>query len=464
MTIAVLLALAAAALYAARSWRKGLLLALVLVVIEGAIRKWVAPGAASYVYFGKDLVLLGVYSGYLRDGGRRRFDVTVPAPLVLAAGATLAIALIQMFNPRLPSLLVGVLGFKAYALYVPLLWVVPAAFRTEAALGVALRRYLWLAVPVGMLAFAQFFSPADSALNTYARSGEGPGSIITFGAVERVRVTGTFSFITGYSSYVQVISLLALSALSVRRWRIRGSLGLYVALVVTVVGMLMTGSRAPVFQLLLSLPIYWLFGVAKEGGVPAIGRFLLGVGLVVSLVSAVGADAVDAFRARAAGSSDVAARVIDPFVNPVRIAPDVGLLGYGTGSTHQMAEVVTPRSLFPYSWLGRHHYEDEPSRIMVELGALGFVAFFAVRILLIAFALRAVFVLRKPLPRALALSALLLFLSQLTGGVVFNVTGGLYYWFFAGLLMLCFRLDRDAREAARREAVPVPVAVQVPAR
>jgi hypothetical protein len=454
VTLAVLAALAAAALYAARSWRKGLLLALVLVVIEGAIRKWIAPGAASYVYFGKDLVLLGVYFGYLRDGGRRRFDVVVPPPLVVALGATLAIALLQMFNPRLPSLLVGVLGFKAYALYVPLLRVVPAAFRDEGALAAALRRYLWLAVPVGLLAFAQFFSPPESFLNTYARAGDAPGSIITFGAVERVRVTGTFSFITGYASYVQVISLLALSALSVRRWRIRGSLVLYVALVVTVVGMLMTGSRAPVFQLLLSLPIYWLFGVAKEGGVPAIGRFLLGLGLVVSLVSAVGADAVDAFRARAAGSSDVAGRVVEPFVNPVRIAPDVGLLGYGTGSTHQMAEVVTGRSLFPYSWLGRHHYEDEPSRIMVELGVLGFVAFFAARILLVAFALRAVFVLSRPLPRALALSALLLFLSQLTGGVVFNVTGGLYYWFFGGLLMLCYRLDREARPARRREVVP----------
>lgn len=464
MTIVTLLALAAAVIYAFRSWRRGLLIALVLVVVEGAIRKWVAPGAASYVYFGKDLVLLGVYLGYVRDGTRRRLDIPVPAPLVLAMGATLAIALVQIFNPRLPSLLVGVLGFKAYALYVPLLRVVPAAFRDETALAWALRRYLWIAVPVGLLAFAQFVSPPDSALNTYARSGEGPGSIITFGEVERVRVTGTFSFITGYASYVQVISLLAFSALSVRRWRIRGSLGLYLALAVTVLGMLMTGSRAPVFQLLLSLPIYWLFGIAKEGGVPAIGRFLLGIGLVASLISAVGADAVGAFRSRAAGSSDIAGRVVEPFVNPIRIAPDVGLLGYGTGATHQMAEVVTPRAPFPYSWLGFHHYEDEPSRIMVELGVLGFFVFFAARALLVALALRAVFVLKRPLPRSLALSALLLFLSQLTGGVVFNVTGGLYYWFFGGLLMLCYRLDRDARVESWRGTEAAPTVVPVLAR
>jgi len=464
VTIAVLFALAIAVFYSARSWRKGLLLALVLVVVEGAIRKWLAPGAASFVYFGKDLVLLGVYLGYLRESSSRRVDVNLPAPLVLALGATLAIALVQVFNPKLPSLLVGILGFKAYAFYVPLIWIVPAAFRDEAALGWALRRYLWLAIPIGFLAFAQFISPPDSVLNTYARPDVGPESVITFGDVRRVRVTGTFSFITGYSSYLQVMSLLALSALAVRRWRIRGSVDLYVALVLTVLGMLMTGSRAPVFQLLLSLPVYWLFGAAREGGVPAIGRFLLGLGLVASLVSAVGADAVEAFRARAAGSSDVRERVLLPFINPVRIAADVGVLGYGTGSTHQMAEAVTARTLVPYSWLGIHRYEDEPSRITVELGVLGFLFFFAARALLVALSLRAVFVLKRPLPRAIALSALLLFLAQLTGGVVFNVTGGLYYWFFAGLLMLSIRLDRAANVVARQQRVVPSAAGPVLAR
>ena len=101
------------------------------------------------------------------------------------------------------------------------------------------------------------------------------------------------------------------------------------------------------------------------GGLPALGRFLLGAGLVLSLVNVVGSDAVEAFRARAAGSSDVRERILLPFVNPFRIAPEIGLVGYGTGATHQMAEAVT-ESLVPYSWLDHHQYEDEPSRVMVE--------------------------------------------------------------------------------------------------
>lgn len=446
--ILVLLAVAAAALWAARSWRRGLEAALVLVVVEGAIRKWIVPGASSYVYFAKDILLLGVYWGFLRESVRRRPNIRLPQGLIAALALSAAIGAAQIFNPRLPNFLVGALGFKAYFLYVPLLWVVPAAFRTEEEVLRFLKRYLLLALPIGLLAFMQFVSPADSRWNMYARGqGDGPISAITFGAVDRVRVTGTFSFITGYGSYLQVVSLLALTLLTVSGWRLRGSLQTYAALALTVMGMLMTGSRGPVFIFALMLPIYWVFGVAREGGVPAVGRFLLGLGLIASVVNVVGADAVSAFRARAAGSDDVASRIIQPFVNPIRIAPDAGFVGYGIGASHQMAEIVAP-SLNPYSWLEGLHYEDEPSRVMVELGLVGYLAWFAARLALVVFAARAVFRLRRPLPRALALSCLLLFLAQLTGGVVFNVTGGLFYWFFGGLLFMSVRLDREAALAA----------------
>ena len=439
----VLLVLVAAG-WAARNWRRGLEAALLLLVFEGALRKWVVPSASSYVYFAKDLLLLGVYSGFLRERKSRAVSVAIPEVLTLTLGAAATIAMLDIFNPHLPNLLVGILGFKAYFFYVPLLWVVPVAYRDEQAVATFIKRYLVVAIPVALLAVAQFFSPGGSWINTYART-EGPSATaITFGAVENVRVTGTFSFITGYGSYLQVISFLALTLLAVRRWRFRGSLIGYSGLALAVLGMLMTGSRGPVFTLIIFLPIYWLLGVAREGGVPALGRFLLGIGLVASIVNVVGADAVEAFRARAAGSSDVQSRIIQPFLNPIRIAPEVGIAGYGTGATHQMAEVVAP-GLYPYSWLEGFQFEDEPSRVMVELGFLGFLAFFAARTGLVFLALRAVFRLKRPLPRALALSCLLLFLAQLTGGVVFNVTEDVYYWYFGGLLFLAERLERDAR-------------------
>lgn len=443
----------AAAFWASRSWRRGLEAALVLLVLEGAVRKWLIPGAASYVYFAKDLLLLGVYWGFLQERGGGR--VRLPPPLVVGLALSIFVGALQIFNPRLPTPLVGILGFKAYFLYVPLLFVVPHAYRSEQELLAFCRRYLRLAIPIGLLAILQFVSPPDSRWNTYAkRSNEiVETSAITFGAVERVRVTGTFSFITGYSSYLQVISLIALTVLSVRSWRLRRNLLGYMALAFTVAGMLMTGSRGPVFLLLLIFAVFGMIGVARQGGLRATGRFLLGLGLVASVVNVVGADAVAAFRARAAGTEDVVSRIVGPFVNPIRIGAEIGVLGYGIGASHQMAEVVATW-VFPYSWLEGYHYEDEPSRIMVELGVLGFAGLFLARAALAFAAFRALMRLRRPLPRAIALSALLLFLSQFTGGVVFNVTGGVYYWFFGGLLLLAERLDRQPVAATAATAAP----------
>ncbi len=461
MKILVVAIVMIAAGMASRSWRRGLEAVLILVVLEGAIRKWIAPAAASYVYFAKDVVLLAVYWGFSRDRratgvpGVRSHGLLVA--ILLAAG----VAVLQVFNPKSPSVLVGILGVKAYLFYIPLVWLVPALFRDEIETARWIRRHILLAIPVGLLAIGQFLSPADSRLNTYARSGTGAvtedsPTAITFGSVSRVRVTGTFSFITGFSSYLQVVSFLALSALMVRRWRFRGSLIIYLAFILMLLGMLMSGSRGPVFLMIVILPIYWVLGVAREGGVPALGRFLLGLGLVLSVVNVVGADAVSAFRSRAGGSDDVLSRIVQPFLNPFRILPEVGLVGYGTGTTHQMAEVVAP-SLLPYSWLEGLHFEDEPSRVMVELGPMGFFPLFFARASLVVLALGAIFRLQRPLPRALALSCLLHFLAQLTGGVVFNVTGGVYYWFFAGLLFLAIRLDREALALERSEA-PAAVA------
>src|SRR5947209_504956 len=182
-----------AVFWAMARWQQALQVALVLVVVEGAIRKWLVPGAQDLVYFAKDAVLLGVYAGFLRSRERQRYKPPPLPALRIALIAGAGFGLIEMFNPELPNLLVGILGFKAYFFYVPLLYVMPAAFSSDVELARFLRRYCLLSIPVGLLALAQFFSPASSPLNTYARGGEGDASYVsTFGSSTFVRVTATF--------------------------------------------------------------------------------------------------------------------------------------------------------------------------------------------------------------------------------------------------------------------------------
>jgi hypothetical protein len=453
----------AVALWAMSRWRLAIQAVMVWLVLEGAVRKWIFPGSQDLIYFAKDVILIAAYAGFLRHKAALRYRA--PSAPLLTGGILLAVGwgAFEIFNPNLPNLLVGVLGFKAYFLYVPLMYILPAVFRTDEELVGFLRRYCLLAIPQGLLATLQFMSPASSALNAYARSSD-VGYVATFGSSTYVRVTGTFSFITGLSSYLVATTVLILLVLAVYNWRFRGNLLLYLSLALAAVGMLMSGSRGPVVTVAMLFPLYWWLTVGRErGGSRTLGRLLIGLSLVGGLVVWLGGEAWTAFVGRASAASDFASRITSPLLSPYYLLSDAGLFGFGIGASHQMAAAVTT-DLIPYSWLRGLHVEAETGKVMLELGSLGFLLVYFVRLALVFYAFRQVLRLRTRLHRAVATAGLLFCLAVLPGGSIFDVTSGLYSWFFAGLVMVAVRLDQKAVAAARvAAAVPPPRLAQVPA-
>jgi hypothetical protein len=53
------------AFLAIRYWQRALFAVFVLMVFEGALRKWAFPWAQAQVYLVKDAILLAVYLGFL---------------------------------------------------------------------------------------------------------------------------------------------------------------------------------------------------------------------------------------------------------------------------------------------------------------------------------------------------------------------------------------------------------------
>jgi hypothetical protein len=449
--------------WSVKRWRLAVQVGMVLLVFEGAIRKWLLPGSQDLIYFAKDVFFLGSYLGFLQTRGRLR--LRYPQAQVLYGALVLGAitGLLQVFNPRLPNFFVGLLGFKAYFLYVPLLFVIPAVFPDDMSLARFLKRYVLIAFPVGLLSVAQFFSSQESILNTYAQATE-TGAISTFGSSKFVRTTGTFSYISGYTSYLLTMTILILMILTATRWRFKGNLVVYAALGLTMLGMLMSGSRGPIFLLALVFPLYWWLAVVREkqSGQTFV-RLLLGLGLLVAGLSSAGEEAVTAFSQRASGSRDVSSRLAAPFLSPFDMLPYAGPLGYGIGSTHQAASALTGGGPGGNTWLGSVAPESESGRVMLELGPLGFLLIYFARVGLAFFTLRQALRLRTAFHRAVAISALLFFLVEIPGGVVFEVTAGVYYWFLAGLVFLVVRLDREAvlaraaqERRARMAAAPRP--------
>ena len=138
--------------------------------------------------------------------------------------------------------------------------------------------------------------------------------------------------------------------------------------------------------------------------------------------------------------------------------PYAGLFGFGIGATHQAASALTGGIQNPL--LVNVTPEAESGRVMLELGPVGFFFVYLARLAVAVFAFRQALRLRTLFHRAVAISALLFFLVQIPGGVVFDVTAGVYYWFLAGLVFLVVRLDRQAvvaraaSPAAQRPASP----------
>src|SRR5258707_14309102 len=110
--ILIMLAGGASAAWAFRNWRQAVQVTMVLLIVEGALRKWFFPSSQDLVYFAKDVLLLGAYVGFFLDPTRQLFR---PPPLTLVKillAASMLIGLIQIVNPNLPNVLVGIFGFK----------------------------------------------------------------------------------------------------------------------------------------------------------------------------------------------------------------------------------------------------------------------------------------------------------------------------------------------------------------
>jgi hypothetical protein len=409
--------------------------ALLVAVFEGVVRKWVLPDLGQAVYFAKDVLLLGGYVGFFapRMVQRRPLFERHPANPVLAL--LLVLGLCELANPALATVRVGLFGLKAYLLDVPLLYLVPRAFPDAREL-----RKIWVAllacaaIPV-VLGIFQFSAPADSELNRYAWEDEvGTESIATFGEANKVRITGTFSYISGYTVYLTVVVLMGFPiVLSERSRWIRCAA--YGVMILALGNLFMTGSRGPLLTLAVASVALLLLAFRHGVFVGSRAALVVLVMLPVAVVVAQNAfpEAWATFFERVSENEDVGERLTGIVSNPVATADAAGLFGYGIGSTHQAAGFLIPDGT---AYIRPPEAEGEWERIILELGPIGFVLVVLVRILIVGRLWTAFATSRDPAHRWFLATALLFTAASIPGNLVFNHTASVFYWFFAGMALI----------------------------
>lgn len=338
-----------------------------LLLLEGALRKWLVPGLSNALLIVRDPIVIAIYLLAVRE---RVFPATGLVLWTLVLGALSFVASFAGIG----DLTVTVYGMRANFLHLPLIFVLLRVLRPEDVrrMGLAL---LVLLIPMTVLAVKQFQAGPKSWWNVGA-GGEIGGQL--YAAAGKVRASGTFSFATGLASYLALTTSFLLDDLLGRRVYPRWLTYTAVPAMVLAVGV--SGSRTAVIAvgIVCSLVLYIaLRRPAQMRG--AIIFTLLGLVAVTSLVSLVpifneGLRVQhERFQSGGGVQQGIVMRFAQDFIaagESLSNAPTFGL-GLGVG-TNVGAKLLSGHTEFA---LG----EGEWQRVIMESGPMLGVAYIALR-------------------------------------------------------------------------------------
>ena len=415
----------------------------VLMIFEGAVRRLLLPGLSVEIQVFRDLLPALALCIYLLSG-RKSHELAWPPPLI-AIGLTLYIlvASLQLWNPRLWTLPVGLLGLRTHFVYLPLLLMAPIYICSYNKLIVRLVSLCIIVFPVVAMGLLQNRLPASHPLNADA--------IATFGSEGLIRAAGTFSYITGYSVFCQFAVIAAVVLMVLRP--IPSQIGVFAASAAACafIGCLSSGSRAAVYGAPLQLAIFSSILLWSRFRNRVVFRMLVvalfGVG-AVALALMWAPHLYTAFfeRTETAGD-DVQGRYVHALTAWFFVL-DLYPWGNGVGMAHQQAGVLAG-----YTAGFLSGYEDELERIAYELGIFGFFGFILFRtalLLRVGFGAR---ILNHPVGATLAALSFSTMAVMATGGVYNPIANALFMLMAGlGLTVVDVRRFRPASDYAAMRA------------
>jgi O-antigen ligase len=358
---------------------------------------------------------------------------------------------LQFANPNSPSVLLSIVGLKNHLVYVPLMFVIPHILDTRKKLLSFLILFAFVSVFISGLGLYQFTQPYDAWINTTLSHEEGRVvGASSFGDDEGgvfVRTSSTFSFLGGFATFLNITVPFLIALIfsrGLKGWRIYL---VYFALIVSIGATFTTGARSTVLIALTSIPFIFLMATLR-GLISTTSFFrltLLGVASL-AIVSVAFQDSIAGVIYRTENADSNFGRLLSPFVETFSAFAVSPLMGTGLGTNSNAAATVMGTGYF--YWLNGSFFEAETARILQEVGLIGFIFTYVLRVYLVVLAFRYMVRHRDPLYIGLCLACAVFFMVHLILFVVNNPTAGLYYWAMAGMVLATGRLARtDFAEA-----------------
>jgi len=301
-----------------------------LLIFEGALRKWLLPGLATPLLIIRDPIAIWLVIKCWQRG-------LFPSSIYLSG--MVIIGILGIFTAIFfghGNLIVALFGARILLFHFPLIFVMGKVFDRDDVIKIG-KAILWITIPMTVLIALQFYSPQSSWVNRGV-GGDMAGAGYS-GANGFFRPPATFSFTTGTTSYYSLAAcfifyfwfdLKKVNKLIL----IAATLGLFAAIPLSI-------SRSVFFQVAITL-IFVMLAVSRKP--KYFGKMLVAVigGItILAILSQISMfnTATEAFTARFDGAGKVegglkgtlGTRAVGGSISSLTGSADQPILGYGIG-------------------------------------------------------------------------------------------------------------------------------------
>lgn len=415
-------------LISAYKWKFSIYFFLLWFVLEGIFRKWILPEYSTYLFFVKYFILIGpiLHFGFKGIHISKKEYPFYGVILIYVFWGILEIA-----NPRVTNdLRVKVLGLMVHFSFIPLLYIIPQFIKSKQDILKLINIVILTSIPILILGVFQYYSPPDNIINKYVAHDAHIARVGQF-----TRVTGVFTYLTPYVNYLHFLFCSILIMTLIGRISNKMKIILLFSATLCVLNLFMTGSRGAVYVAgiiaISFIGLSILFRIINLKKSILYFTIILLITFSFVFISDVGKDSYSAFIQRSGASGGIANRIIDNFT-PYQYFDQAGLFGYGIGTTYQGSS----RFIQSYGDMPKY-IEEEPERIFLELGLLGFVIVILVRFSLIIYTWNQF---KKFKDKDFKIISLLVIIYQIPAAlgfynIVFNTYQAIIYWFLIGLVV-----------------------------
>jgi hypothetical protein len=178
-----------------KSIKNAIWLYLVLIIFEGAIRKWILPELSNIILIIRDPLALFI----ILEANRK--NLIISNRILISMISIGILSFITTFFSGHADFLVALFGLRIFILHIPLIFIIGNVLNKEDTIKIG-KFFLITSIPMCLLIMAQFYSPQSAFINR-GIGGDISGGGFS-GAMGYLRPPGTFSFISGSTSFFSI--------------------------------------------------------------------------------------------------------------------------------------------------------------------------------------------------------------------------------------------------------------------